>query len=209
MPFYHMNEYNAFVHRRCDCGGLPEVIEDPVGDYFVRCRQCHKSTHAYMDLNDAISQWEKQDHLLPNADLIIDDLEKHLAGTVRYMAIERDGAECLNAQSCDCYELIVVTEKGMICMRSVSAVEIGFDELTSFSSEDYSLKILPPKNGDWKFLGAKYNDAGLTYAIKYQYGDRFLFIFASQHNLIVTKAIVDLLDSDDIPERDDSILFEG
>ena len=41
----------------CPCGGSGELLMDFVGDYGVRCKQCKKSTYAYMNAQDAIRDW--------------------------------------------------------------------------------------------------------------------------------------------------------
>ena len=212
MLFYHMDQFNDRIRRQCECGGEAEVLLAFADDFAVRCKRCHRSTQLQINLEDALAQWESQDKLIPSLDLITDNLEFALNRSVQFIAIAKEGAECLNAQSCDCDKLIVVTDEDIIWMKSDSfggMPIIGFDTLISFNPEVYSLIISPPKAGEWTLLRIEKNDRGDVISIKYQYGDRFLFIFASQYNLIVTKSVVDLLDSEDVPDVDDSILFEA
>ena len=49
MPGYHHADfYNNQIKRKCTCGGAPEMLCDFVGDFIVRCKKCHISTHAYI-----------------------------------------------------------------------------------------------------------------------------------------------------------------
>ena len=55
-----------------------------------------------------------------------------------------------------------------------------------------------------------YGEDGALDGIKFRFGDRYLFIFADEHNLIVTKSVVDLSFEDvpAVPWNEDSVLFE-
>lgn len=45
------------IKKNCTCGGRGEILMDFVDDYLVRCKECKKSTWAYMNLIDAIEEW--------------------------------------------------------------------------------------------------------------------------------------------------------
>ena len=80
-----------------------------------------------------------------------------------------------------------------------------------FSKEIYSLRISAPSDGIFRFVKVFYQENGAVDGIKYRFGDRYLFIFASEYNLIVTKSIMDLTEEDDtpVPIYDPSILFDN
>lgn len=83
--------------------------------------------------------------------------------------------------------------------------------ISSFSKEIYSLRISAPSDGIFRFVKVFYQENGAVDGIKYRFGDRYLFIFASEYNLIVTKSIMDLTEEDDtpVPIYDPSILFDN
>lgn len=76
-------------------------------------------------------------------------------------------------------------------------------------SKQYDLRIASPSDGLFRFMKVVYHEDGTLDAIKYRYGNRYLFIFADEYNLIVTKSINDLTNDEDGTILDDqSILFE-
>ncbi len=142
------------------------------------------------------------------------DLEKVLSGDVLYMAIEKSGSEQLNQQSCDCNRLMIVMADKILGVEHEEHGEdgtIGFERISSFSKEIYSLRISAPSDGIFRFVKVFYQEDGAVDGIKYRFGDRYLFIFASEYNLIVTKSIMDLTEEDDtpVPIYDPSILFDN
>ncbi len=214
MPFHHANFYNEKIKRMCECGGELEMIVDFVADFIVRCKKCHVSTHAYMKPEDAITHWDSGDDIMTSPlNLMIDDLEKSLAGEVLYMAIEGEDAEQFNQQSCDCGEVLIVMKDRILTAEHENfgeGGEIGFDELMGFSEEIYNLRIIPAQGQKFEFVKVRYAEDGSVDGVKYRFGDRYVFIFASEHDLIVTKSVIDLFEEEDtpIPVSDPSVLFE-
>lgn len=213
MPYYHADCYNELIKRKCTCGGDPEMILDPVGDYVVRCKECHISTHAYMEPETAAARWDAGNDIMPPFDLLIDDLDKALAGEVLYIAIPEEDSEQLNQQSCDCYELVIVMRDRILWATHEENGEsgaIGLDHLSLFNEELYNLRVNAPPDGPFEFMKVLYGEDGALDGIKFRFGDRYLFIFADEHNLIVTKSVVDLSFEDvpAVPWNEDSVLFE-
>ena len=146
-------------------------------------------------------------------DLLIDKIEKHIGGNVIYMAVAEEDAYQFNSQSCDCSKLIIVMTDRILSAVHVKKGEdgaIGFEESTSFNEKKYNLRIVAPPNGKFEFMKAFFDEDGATTGIKYRYGDRYVFVFASELNLIVTKSMVDLFEEEDtpLPMFDTSVLFE-
>ncbi len=72
------------------------------------------------------------------------DLEKALSGDVLYVAVEKSGSEQLNRQSCDCNRLMIVMADKILSVEHEEHGEdgtIGFERVSSFSKELYSLRI--------------------------------------------------------------------
>ena len=213
MPFHHADNYNHLIKRRCDCGGAPEMIIDFVDDFVVRCSKCHVSTHAYIKPDDAIEHWDKGDDIMPPLDLLMDDPEKYLSGEVMYMAIDKDDADQINQQSCDCTQVVIVMRDRILLLVHEPNGEDGaieFERLSAFNQERFCLRISAPQNGPFEFVKVLFAENGEIDGIKYRYGDNYVFISPSEYNLIVTKSVVDLFEEDDtpIPDVDPSILFD-
>ncbi len=142
------------------------------------------------------------------------DLDKTLAGDVLYLAIEGKGADQINQQSCDCNQLIIVMKDHILSLEHQKHGElgaIGIKKITSFSKDTYNLQVVAQSDKPFRFVKVLYHDDRTIDGIKYRYGDRYLFIFSSEYNLIITKSIMDLTEEDDtpIPESDPSVLFEN
>ena len=56
------------LKRKCTCGREGEIYLDFVGDYFVRCNNCHASTWSEMCLIYAVDEWNNSD-LIPIEEL--------------------------------------------------------------------------------------------------------------------------------------------
>ena len=72
------------------------------------------------------------------------DLEKALSGDVLYVAVEKSGSEQFNQQSCDCNRLMIVMADKILSVEHEEHGEdgtIGFERVSSFSKELYSLRI--------------------------------------------------------------------
>lgn len=55
--YNHLLGFDRHLKKDCDCGGSGEILLDFVSDYVVRCKNCKKSTWAYMELQSAINDW--------------------------------------------------------------------------------------------------------------------------------------------------------
>ena len=147
-------------------------------------------------------------------ELSIDDLEKNLAGKVLYMAIAEVGSEQYNYQSCDCDEVIIVMRDRILLAKHEPFGDegtIGFEVVSAFDEEAYNLRINPPADGPFEFKKILYYEDGSIDCIKYRFGDRYVLIFSSWCNLIVTKSLIDLSGEEDapIPAWDSSVLFDN
>ena len=194
MPYYHLKEYDNLIKRRCECGGRAQMILDVVQDYIVRCEKCHESTNVYMSGEDAIQAWENNECTGP-LDMLTDDLPKQLEN-IKELYIYEDGFWHINEQSCDCIKAIIDTGEKLISVQHNEYMEDGcieFDEVFSFNKEAYKYKV-NLTGYTFKLDGINYYENGFVRAIKYKCDDVFLFIIASEDNLIMTISKYDLFE---------------
>ena len=170
------------------------MILDIVQDYIVRCEKCHESTNAYMRDEEAIKAWENNECTGP-LDLLTDDLEKNLQN-IKFLFIAQEDFWQVNSQSCDCLEVIVDTGEKLISVAHNEYMEDGcieFDEISSFNKEAYKYQV-NLSNGTFKLDKIKYYENNFVEAIRYKCEDAFLFVFASEDNLIITMSKYDLFE---------------
>ena len=87
---------------------------------------------------------------------------------------------------------------------------ILFRIIPSFDEKIYNLRVQPPNGSALTFVSMRSALDGSIKAVKYRFADRYVFLFASEFNLIVTKSVFDMFEEDDtpIPEWDDSVLID-
>ena len=70
---------------------------------------------------------------------------------------------------------------------------IDLHKITEFEKDEYKYKVV--MNGEvFKLEKVNRDHNGFINALKFKYNDVFLFIFADEYNLILTKSKYDLLD---------------
>ncbi len=102
----------------------------------------------------------------------------------------------VNAQSCDCLDLIIDTGEYMVSVEYFKGGDhwwMNLYEITEFKKDEYKYKVV--MNGEvFKLEKINRDHDGFINALKFKYNDVFLFIFADEYNLILTKSKYDLLD---------------
>ncbi len=102
----------------------------------------------------------------------------------------------VNAQSCDCLDLIIDTGEHMVSVEYFKGGDywwIDLHKITEFEKDEYKYKVV--MNGEvFKLEKINYDHDGFINALKFKCNDVFLFIFADEYNLILTKSKYDLLD---------------
>ncbi len=130
---------------------------------------------------------------------------------VQYIAIDSYTAQQLNRQSCDCDSCVIVFSKTNILVSSKKKDDFGIiilEEIPEFNMERFNLLVKPKGKEEIKYIKTVCNSDGTIDAIKFQYGESYLFVFADEYNLIVTKSVSDLTEDDwNFPDVDPSILF--
>lgn len=144
---------------------------------------------------------------------LTDDLDRALKGDVLYMVLHRDDVFQFNEQSCDCSEVIIVmADRILVAVHDKSGEdgEIRFSKRSEFKEEFNCFRVIPRQGSVFKYLKVRYDQGGAVDGVKYQFGDRYIFISATEDGLIVTKSMYDLFEEDDtpMPDWDTSVLFE-
>lgn len=123
------------------------------------------------------------------------ELEKTLKNIKNIYISSRECCQ-YNAQSCDCMELVIDTGEKMISVVHREFDEDGcieLEEIHELNKEVYRYKMLM-HDEQFELERISYFDNGLINAIKFKYKDVFLFVFALEDNLVLTKSKYDLLD---------------
>jgi hypothetical protein len=183
---------------------------DSAADFEVRCCKCHVSTNAHQKPEDAIKQWNSGEDIECVLDLFIDNLDKNLQGYVEEILIADDDMFwAVNAQSCDANAALLKIN-GKIVYIVHDGDTIGFDEISEYNPDFYCHVIKPSQGKSIVFRKVLRNEDGVIEGLEFGWGERYLFIFASEDNIIITKSIINLYNDitwDEIPDFDDSVLF--
>ena len=134
---------------------------------------------------------------------------------VLYVAVDKEGAAQFNAQSCDC-DRVVIAMRSCTVLAEFKPIpgqdegEIAVRCVKSYDEERFCHIVRPKKGETIRFVKLNHYPNGHVQEIKYKFGDGYLFLFADECDLILTKSVCDLFEEDDtpIPVRDPSVLFE-
>lgn len=155
-----------------------------------------------------------QDSSFPRNILTYDQLIPYLKSGVEHISVSKDGAMPMTYQSCDFYKGIIQTKDAIIAVHHQPAGnEEGtfvFAHISAFTQKAYPWIVRSTPEEPIVFLNRILPDEGLMEGIRFRYGMRYLFIFASEKNLILTKSIIDLetlIPVSEMPHVDDSVLF--
>ena len=90
-----------------------------------------------------------------------------------------------------------MTDKGHYDFVKKLEDQVVYMAIAEVGSEQYNLRNNPPADGLFEFKKVLYFEDGSIDCIKYRFGDRFLFIFSTWSNLVVTKSLIDLSGDED------------
>lgn len=204
MDFNHCDMFNHLLTRKCSCGGEPEMIVDFVADFEVRCSKCHLSTHAYIKPEDAAKHWNDGDDIMEEPlHIFWDDPEGYLQGEVVAIHISDDCFCGISHQSCDFGEAVFEYKDKMYFFEHEHSGEdgsINIGSLSSFNPEVYRHIVKPADGEIIRFEKIVYSENGDIEGIAFRWGDTWLFVFTSEHNLILTRSSFDLSDDGGWPE---------
>ena len=135
--------------RRCECGGLPELIFDHVADYAYRCRECHLCTHFRMNEELAAVEWEQRDLIGKYEFDCVKFAEIVAREKIESLAFERDDSE-YTGEGLAVYELIVSFESKKLFALTPERYATGkkvFDvlQIGAYNTELYDTVFLPKK----------------------------------------------------------------
>ncbi len=207
MPGYYILEDEDLSEcRTCRCGGRPELILDFVQDFEVRCQSCHTSTMAYMKMADAIRAWESGETPV-KMDLLIDDVEGALSGELEYVVIDNDwDFRMLSKQSCEGSSVTLKFMDKPYLLWLEGPYSLDMLKVIDCDPEN-GKKLTPPEGTSASLLGIQYLGR-YPRALKYRWGDRYLYISAGEELTNVCISKYDLFEGEDtlIPDDDASAL---
>ena len=198
LMYYPVIGCEHLLKYRCDCGGEPEIIEDFVNDYEIRCKKCKRSIGAGMTVQDAIDnwnwQWENGKMDLHVFSLPSDNLQETFGKKLLSLSVDSKTSWWIEPYCCECQEILIQTEKQKILLEHAHYGEDGailVGEPMSLNKENFKLRILSEENSPIVFDKAQYREDGTLEALRFRYGDSYLFVFADEDELILTKGTDD------------------
>ena len=207
MPgYYILEEEDLSECRTFRCGGRPELIMDFVQDFEVRCQSCHDCTMAHMKMADAISAWENGETPV-KMDLLIDDVEGALSGELEYVVIDNDeDFRMLSKQSCEGSSVFLKFKGDPKPLWLEGSYSLDMHKVADFDPAN-DKKLTPPEGTSASLLGIQYLGR-YPRALKYRWGDRYLYITAGDDPINVCISKYDLFEVEGtlIPDDDDSAL---
>ena len=117
--------------------------------------------------------------------------------------------EMVNSQSCDCDSIVIRSGDNFVVLNYKNINNDGcidWKSLPSFDKNEYPYEVNLSDNV-FIFDKFSYTDKGLIDGIRFSANDAFLFIFGSEHNLILTISRLDLFEEikTDFPEAEASL----
>lgn len=70
--YHHVYGCERLITRKCECGGIGELVLDFVFDYCVQCNKCKKSTCAECLAINAIESWNEGNVSCDGSDIVIE-----------------------------------------------------------------------------------------------------------------------------------------
>lgn len=199
MDYNHADHFNDLLSRKCSCGAAGEMLVDFVADFVVRCTKCHKSTHAYINPHDAANHWNNGDDIMEDRlDIFWDNPESVLQGDLKAIYVDDEGFFGISKQSSDFEKAIIEYADKKFAIQHEFCGETGkidIEELSSFDREAYKRVIRPQDGESICFTKITFSENRVD-SIAYRWGNTWLFIFADEYNLILTRSNCDLSNPD-------------
>ncbi len=125
---------------------------------------------------------------------------------IQAIYISKSFFEMMNPQSCDCDSLVIRSGDKFILLNYCSHDDNGYIEWENLSSFDANAYPYEVDLGDnvFRFDRVNYSNEGFVEGVRFTANDVFLFIFGSEHNLILTMSKYDLFEDIkmDFPETE-------
>jgi hypothetical protein len=110
--------------------------------------------------------------------------------------LSKSFCEMMTSQSCDCDSIVIKSGDKYILLNYFNRDDDGYiewDNLPSFDTDTYPYEI-NLSNNVFKFDRVSYSENGFVEGVRFTADDVFLFIFGSEHNLILTMSKYDLFE---------------
>ena len=116
-------------------------------------------------------------------------------GKIDSVYISESFFEMMNEQSCDCDEVVLGCNGKHFALTNHTLADIYSIDIRSieFDKEHYPFQVDLSK-GVLRFDKTLANDNGTIEGIRFKIDDDFLFVFALEHNLVLTKSKYDLFE---------------
>ena len=130
-----------------------------------------------------------------------DWLQRHIGDEIREILISKNDLWRINEQSCDCQSVLIRTahERIRVTYQANSSCEseaLVFTMASEQDEADFAYRV--ELDGEPAYLEKiAFTEEGSIEGLKFRMENGFLFLFASTHNLIVTRSIFDLIDDTD------------
>lgn len=122
--------------------------------------------------------------------------------TIQAVYISKSFFERVTSQSCDCDSMIIQTEGEYVLVNYVNHNGDGYIEWAEtpyFETQDYPYEV-DLQSKTFSFDRVSCSEDGWIDGMRFSADDVYLFIFGSEHNLIVTMSKYDLFE--DVPTAD-------
>lgn len=117
--------------------------------------------------------------------------------------------EMISQSSCDCDEMVIKNGDKYILLTSHPLGEDGYLEINLLSNYDQDRFIyeVNMESEHYRFDKFCFLDNELIEGIRFRSGDIFLFVFALEHNLVLTKSKYDIFEEleTDLPDIEETL----
>ena len=133
--------------------------------------------------------------------------------TIQAVYISKSFFERMTSQSCDCDSVIIQTEGKYILVNYVNHNGDGYiewEETEHFEAQDFPYEV-DLQSKIFSFDCISYSENGWIDGIRFSAADIYLFVFGSEHNLIVTMSKCDLFEdviTTDLPKTEAVLLIK-
>ena len=152
--------------------------------------------------------------MLNMIDLINDKTGDIWKGHIEYFAVSKRSIFVISDQSVDCMQVIIKINDKLLLVEFVENIDgentFEVDYLQEYDQNEFYYRVKSKPDESIIFLNELREPDGTLTGVKFQYGNRFLFLFSSSLGLTLTKSIIDLEDFsvNELPDYDDSVLFD-
>lgn len=141
--------------KRCACGGHARLMADHVGDYYISCSSCFRSTYGDYRLAVVAAMWNSGDLPVEDDRTPLERLLRRKGETVLEIYLPKDAESSGPDHFVTAYSGPILRFPGtsfelssIYVPENRSLINIDHEQITSFSLEYYSRKIAPEEGED-------------------------------------------------------------